>query len=466
MVALMMALVGKGIDRVQAQTIPVPESMPLNPTGGPTQRSAPIGGSTGAAVLPSNSTELLNRPSLLGSVGGIRTRLGQYGITLGLTETDELLGNPIGGIRRGTVYEGVTQMQLGIDLATAVGLPGGTINVSALQVHGRSISFNQIGNLNTVSSFEATRATRLFELWYGQSFLGGQVNIRIGQQSADQEFQLSLYAGTFVNASFGWPTLSASDLPSGGPAFPLATPGVRIRLSPSALPSISVLAGLYNGNPAGPGLADPQVRDPSGTGFRVSDGAFAISELQYAVNGSKGAKGLPGTYKLGGWYSSKSLNDQRFANATTPNPARGGNYAVYAIADQLLWRPALAPDGGVGAFVRVTAAPASRNLVDFFADAGLTFRAPFPGRVNDTAGVGIGYAHASKTGALQAGLPGVHGAEAILDVTYQAQLTPWFQLQPDFQYVFNPGAHAPNPSRPGQRIPDAAIFGIRTALNF
>ena len=32
------------------------------------------------------------------------------------------------------------------------------------------------------------------------------------------------------------------------------------------------------------------------------------------------------------------------------------------------------------------------------------------------------------------------GSETVLEATYQAQVTGWLQVQPDFQYVINPGA--------------------------
>ena len=51
----------------------------------------------------------------------------------------------------------------------------------------------------------------------------------VGQIAADDEFITSQYASIFVNATFGWPDLTSANLPSGGPAYPLATPGVRVK---------------------------------------------------------------------------------------------------------------------------------------------------------------------------------------------------------------------------------------------
>ena len=54
----------------------------------------------------------------------------------------------------------------------------------------------------------------------------------------------------------------------------------------------------------------------------------------------------------------------------------------------------------------------------------------------------------------------------MLEVSYQAAVTPWWQLQPDFQYIFKPGGGIPNPAAPGQKIGSAAILGLRTVITF
>ena len=271
---------------------------------------------------PETEGGIWQRDRLLGDLGGLRTRLADAGITLTLQETSEVLGNVTGGVRTGAVYEGATLMGLAVDAERAIGVPGGTFNVSAYQIHGRGLSANNLHNLNTASGIEATRATRLFELWYEQKLLNDTVSVRIGQQAADTEFQVSSYAGLFVNSAFGWPTLAAVDLPSGGPAYPLATPGVRLKVQPRE--DLAFLLGVYSGNPAPAGEGDPQLRNDSGTSFVLDEGVFVIGEVQSSINGGAGVAGLPGTYKLGAWYNSNQFADQRYANdgLSLADPAR------------------------------------------------------------------------------------------------------------------------------------------------
>jgi porin len=45
-------------------------------------------------------------------------------------------------------------------------------------------------------------------------------------------------------------------------------------------------------------------------------------------------------------------------------------------------------------------------------------------------------------------------------------VTPWLQVQPDFQYVFNPGDGILNPDNPTQRIGNELILGTRATITF
>lgn len=77
----------------------------------------------------------------------------------------------------------------------------GNFFVRAYQIHGKGLTAANIDNLNTISGSEATATTRLFELWYEQH-IGDWLRIRIGQQSAGQEFLVTTAAKPFVNSAF------------------------------------------------------------------------------------------------------------------------------------------------------------------------------------------------------------------------------------------------------------------------
>ena len=449
--------------------------------------AAGVAGPSGARAEDAGAappSSIWEQSSLFGDIGGLRPALGRQGISFGLQETSEALGNVTGGTRRALDYEGVTEMSVGLDTAAAFGWRGGTFNVSALQIHGRNLSTDALGVLDLASGIEAERATRLWELWFQQTLFDGLADVKIGVQSLDQEFMVSQYGGLFVNAMFGWPALPSYDLYGGGPAYPLASPGVRLRLHPSQ--SVTLLAGAFADNPSGASFfGNAQRVDASGTNFSLAGGVLWIAELQYARGGGtdEGAS-LPGTYRVGLWYDSGAFPSRQYDSQGIPlaSPAsagvrqmRQGNASAYAVVDQTVWKPAPASPRGLGVFARALGAPNDRNLIDLAANAGLVMRAPLAGRENDSAGIGLGYtqvgasvsAHDRQV-ALFSNTPGypVRSAETYAELTYQLQLTPWWQLQPDFQYVFNPGAGVPNPRNPGKRLGDEAILGLRTVVTF
>jgi porin len=291
---------------------------------------------------------------------------------------------------------------------------------------------------------------------------------------------LSQYGGLFINGSFGWPTLPSVDLPAGGPSYPFATPGVRLRALPNE--RTTLLLGVFNGNPAANANfppSDPQLRNPSGANLRFQ-GTFVIGEVQYAVNQGEGAKGLPATFKLGAWYNSNAFTDQFFATGgetaaeagIIPPGQHRGDWSVYGVVDQLVWRPPGAKEGGVGVFLRAMGAPANRNEIVAFVDGGVTWRGPF-GRADDSVGLGFGWARISgvtiageQAQVAAGGQAPVQSAETVLELTYEAQLAPWWVVQPDFQYIFNPGGGIPNPNGSGRVVGSAAVLGLRTVVTF
>ncbi|WP_408734883.1 carbohydrate porin [Asaia platycodi] len=210
-----------------------------------------------------------------------------------------------------------------MDTQRAVGLYGGTFNVSMEQIHGRNFSADNLMALQTVSGIEADRSTRLWELWYDQKFLDQQkLDIKIGQQSLDQEYMVSSNALVFANTMFGWPMVPSADMPGGGPAYPLSALGVRGKYW-LATP-LYLLGGVYSGSPTKNRDGDPQITNPSGTTFPLNRGVLAIAELQYvypalgAMVSPDEVQPLSHVYRIGGWYDSEPFADQFWDNTGVP----------------------------------------------------------------------------------------------------------------------------------------------------
>jgi len=274
----------------------------------------------------------------------------------------------------------------------------------------------------------------------------------------------------------------AADMPSGGPAYPLATPGARLAVKPTD--QLTVLAAVFSGDPAGKDCNDiAQACNRHGTTFSFSGGALWIGELQYAVNQDKNSVGLPGVYKLGGWYETADFADQHFgldgagatvslADPTVAGPLNhSGNGGVYAVADQMVWR---AGEQSLNLFARGGVAPSDRNLVSYYVDGGAGFKGLLPGRANDTLTFGFAYAKISRdAAALDQDLLAINGPpqpirdyELLFEINYTMQIAPWWTLQPDLQYIVHPGGNVPDPNNPAATVQDAFIVGIRSTIKF
>ncbi|MGH6848389.1 MAG: carbohydrate porin [Methylocella sp.] len=428
------------------------------------------------------------QPTIASSVPALaefKKALFDLGYNLQFSYFADPLANPTGGVQQGAAYEGLLYMVLDANLAKIAGLDGLSFRANAYQIHGRQLSADNIFNLATVDSIEARPTTRLFELWIEQKF-NDFAAIRIGQLAADNQFFFSEFSNSlYVNSTFGWPTIFAADLPGGGgPNYPLATPGIRIKVTPND--QLAILIGLYNGDPAGSGFTGLQeIKDPAGINFRVQDPPLLMAEVQYRYNQDKAASGLAGTVKFGGLYHFGNFNDQLFSvdgQSLVAPSSNGiaeihlGNYSVYGVIDQMLWRlPGDDPKKGVGAFARVAVSPTDRNLVDFYADAGINFMGLWDKRPDDSFGIASSLTHlspevrqvdAEKALFTNTSLP-LRNYELIFELTYQAQIVSGWTVQPDFQYIFHPSGGTIDPVNPlVGRIPDAAVFGVRTQISF
>ncbi|MGH6677246.1 MAG: carbohydrate porin, partial [Xanthobacteraceae bacterium] len=289
------------------------------------------------------------------------------------------------------------------------------------------------------------------------------------------------------------PLVPSEDLYAGGPAYPLSSLGVRIH--GQIMPNLTGLLGVFDDNPpGGPFNDDPQTLGPEAGGikFNLHTGALVIGELQYAVNQPSAgqvvksdSKGLPGTYKLGFWYDTAEFPDQAYGTdgLSLANPAGNGvasehrgNFSLYGIFDQVVYQPDPSSARAVAIFARAMGAPGDRNLISFSLNSGVTLKAPFEGRDGDIVGLGVGYGlisngartydEAAAYYASAGTLSPIRSSETFIEAFYQIQFAPWWQLQPDFQYIFNPGGGIVNPLNPTQLVRDEAVLGVRTTISF
>ena len=427
---------------------------------------------------------LFEQQKLAGDWGGMRKTLQDAGIDLELNDTSEMLSNPVGGIKQATIYQGLLASTLTLDLEKLANWPGASLYAEGYQISGRGLSRNAIGNLLAVSTIEALPSTRLLDLWFQQEFLERKVSFRIGQIALDDEFYISQYAANFVNSTFGCPDLLSTDLPSGGPCYPFAAPGVRLRVAPTS--SLTLSTAVFNGNPAPPGPGDPQIRNSGGTNFLIGvGGTLVLSELAYSFDEGPDLPSPPSDFKLGGWYHTADFPDLRrdtLGRSLADPMSNGiagphrGNYGLYLILDKMLWQPPNAGARGFAGFLRVGGAAGDRNLINLELDAGLTYKGLFPGRDADLIGIAASYGRiggaarglSSDMVLFSGGAQPIRDYESVLELTYQWNVAPWWVLQPDLQAIFHPNGHtaAPLPAPVGQPIPNALVLGLRSTITF
>ncbi|MCF8478006.1 MAG: carbohydrate porin, partial [Pseudolabrys sp.] len=266
-----------------------------------------------AKEKPKPAPSIWQQETLTGDWGGARSALkDKHGIDITLDYIGETFAVLFGGLDKRSSYEGRLELSIDTDLQKLIGWTGGSTHVTAFQIHnsGRNVAENT-GAIADPSNIDATPTTRLFTAWFQQNLADDRVSIRAGQLAADDEFITSDTAGGLLNGTFGWAGVLAANITNGGPAYPLATPGVRVMVMPTE--QLSVLGAVFAGDPAGDNCTDDaQICNEHGTTFSTSGGALWMGEAQYAVNQGKQAAGLPGVYKVGGWYATADYGDQRF----------------------------------------------------------------------------------------------------------------------------------------------------------
>jgi len=414
--------------------------------------------------------KFMTQDYLLGSWGGGRTWLSQHGVDFEFFYIGSMPSIISGGRKIERAYQGLFLMTLDLDSKKLAGYEGGRFHVGGLWLHGeKPFSDAFIGDLNKVNLIDYPNALRLWEIWYEQKFAGNKLSLKLGQLAVDQDF---IYPTTsdrvFANQTFFYPTITFNIFDIAGfpvghhalPSSPLAVPGARLRLDPTS--RCYVQAAVYDGNP-----------DMTESGTRINlnedEGALFYFETGYKLNQDAGDTGLPGTYKIGGYYHTDDFVDYHNVILGSGPATHSGNYGLYATADQALYLEGDASDPakqGLGAFMRGGWAPEERNIVEWALDGGLVYRGLIPSRDWDVLGASVAWMWMSDDLAraqriVNSVAPGTFSPvdhEGLMELTYKAQMTAWWQLQPSIQWVIHPGG--------SEADRDAWAFVLMTTLRF
>lgn len=307
----------------------------------------------------------------------------------------------------------------------------GLVGMADVAVHSGEGLSGSLGDLQGVSSIAATRMVRPVNAWlrYGS----GPLAIKAGVIDTNADFDEQNIAAPFLNASHGMgPELATSGL-NGGGAAPNSALGVVGFVADEAS-GLKLRAGVFTGRPGDPG-------HPRRLSWRFGEGtgSFSIAELDWT--------GARHRIALGAWRHSARLP------RLDGNGGHAGSTGGFAIVEgTLAGRPA-DPESGEARGARLdgwlrlgiagrAAAPVTRYLGGGLVMAGFWRRHPA-----DTAGLALAHAVANPAARPDA------APETSVELTYQHALRSGLTLQPDVQWLLNPGGD--------RKRRDAVVFAFR-----
>jgi len=371
---------------------------------------------------------------LLGDWGGNRQRLAAAGFSFEAAFTVDLMSNVSGGANTGFDAPSNLDIILDIDTDTAQWWSNGTFHLYLLGNAGGDPSV-RIGDIQGTSNIEATNTLKVFEAWYQHRFFADRMSILVGLHDLNSEFYVLENAVTFIHSSFGnGPEISQFE-PS---IFPVSALAARVSFLPTG--NSYLLAALYDGVPGDP-------HRPHGThiDFNAGDGVFAIVEA--GLNSSQ-AHGQ-GYYKigLGLYHQTKEFTD-------FSGKEQSDNTGGYLIAEKRLTSE-VDPAQGLGAFFQLGIVASDRNQTDRYIGAGINYIGLIPNRDADEMGLGV--AHARNSDDFVDIFPTQNRAETTVELFYRMALFRWLSVQPDVQYIFNPGTTA--------ALDDVLVMNLRLEIN-
>lgn len=366
--------------------------------------------------------------------GGVRPALDDRGIivqsSLVYDGTAVLRGgaNPRVFASRALLNANVT-----LDLSRLAGWQGATFFANYQNAEGRDGSADA-GAFQSLSSIDARSLNQVSELWFEQRLADDRVRIKLGKIDASTEFAAVPNGAEFMNASMGYsPTIV------GFPTYPDGAFGglISVRFGEH----VYLRGGVFDG--ATQEGVHTGSRGPS-TLFGAPADLFLVGEAGVAWSIEHAA--LPGSLAVGAWRHTGTFD------RLDGNGVEHGTDGLYAVLNQTLWRPAGAGADdvrGLLGFVQLGLADAAVSEVDAHVGLGITWVGPLASRPEDAVGVAATWVNFGDAGG---------DDECIVEAFYKVQLTPFFSIKPDVQYVRHPGGDG--------SIEDALAAGVRCVIDF
>ncbi len=377
--------------------------------------------------------------------------LSDYGIETSMSLTSIYQANVRGGTsthnKRGR-YSGSYDMELSADMQRLIGADNGTLYIHAEGWWSKSsgIDVASVGSVFGVNGDAGTRdAMVVTELWWEQVLLEDTALLRVGKLDITGGFECRGCAASFDGSAY------ANDETAqflnralvNNPGIPFPAYGLGAILHYNGLDWWYASAGVIDAR-----------SDSRETGFRTTfhgeDFFFYIFETGLTPQFRSGSGALPGAYRVGFW------NDpQPKANSDSVKNYRD-DVGIYFSFDQMFHKENTDPEDsqGLGLFARFGYAPGNKNDITNFFSAGLQCQGLLESRDQDVLGIGFARGYFSDTAAVS--YPENH--ESVLEMYYNAVITPGISVSPSLQYVADPGGSGSGT--------DAVVFGLRAQMTF
>ena len=342
--------------------------------------------------------------------------------------TADYLSNVRGGIRRAAAYLDNLDLTLSIDTGKAFNIPGGTLFAYGLYNNKTTFSDVDIGDSQTVSNIDTRGTLHLYEFWWEQQV--GRHSLKFGLYDLNSEFDVVDTAGLFLNSSHGMGKDFSQSGNNGPSIFPITSLALRYRRTDD---NITFQAALLDAVPG-----DPNHPLDAGIHIGAEDGALLVVESNYTAALTR--------FGIGGWYYTR-------ASADLLGTGRSRNAGIYAVLEHTFI--AHANGRRLAGWLRLGYARERVNQFGHYIGTGLVLHGFLPTRPDDNFGIALAYAGNGDN--YRRAIAHSDGAETNIELTYRALLTTWLTIQPDLQYIIDPG------TRPS--LADALTIGMRFEIN-
>ena len=337
--------------------------------------------------------------------------------------TSELWKVASGGIATDMRYLHNFDIALEWDMSKS-GLDGGTIFIYGLSNNRSELSGDIVGDLQTVSNIDNGEVYRLYEAWYQQELDSSRV--KVGLIDLNSEFDAIEPAGLFINSSHGIGPDFSQTGENGPSIFPSTSPAAMFEVEFSE--KLRFMGGVFDAVPNDPDNAMAHK-------LSLNEGALLIAEANYVAD--SGVR-----FGLGGYRYTSDFD------SLLTNVPKGGNGGAYAIVEASI-------NDRLSAWFRTGFANSTINPLSHYIGGGVVLSEPFAGREEDQLGFAIATAWNGDDykQLLQSEGSTPANAEYNFELTYTYKINDMFAIQPDMQYIVNPGAT--------RDLDNAFVVGVR-----